>query len=218
MSSIFIFGAGGHSRVVADTALLNGFSTIFFVEENQYFTSSQNTISEEVFYKKFSDKRVDVCLGIGFNFLRAKIASSLRHTCKGVRFPTLVHPNASVARSSIIQQGSVIFSGGCVGPASIIGAHSVVNHNASVDHDCCLSDFVSIGPGARLGGNVRIGARSYVAIGATVVDGLNIGSDVLVGAGALVLGDVEDCSISFGTPAKFIRKRPIDENYLKKND
>lgn len=58
---------------------------------------------------------------------------------------------------------------------------------------------------------IEIGNDVWIGAGVTIMDGVKIGDGAIVGANSLVLKDVEPYSIVGGTPAKFIRKRFMDE-------
>jgi acetyltransferase-like isoleucine patch superfamily enzyme len=49
---------------------------------------------------------------------------------------------------------------------------------------------------------VRIGARTWIGIGASVKHGIHIGSDVMVGAGAAVVRDIDAGVTAVGVPAR----------------
>jgi len=53
---------------------------------------------------------------------------------------------------------------------------------------------------------VRIGDASWLGHGAIVVGGVTIGRHVVVGAGAVVTGDLPDYSVAVGNPARVIRR------------
>lgn len=53
---------------------------------------------------------------------------------------------------------------------------------------------------------VRIGSGTWIAAGATVLPGTSIGRNVVVGAGAVVRGTVEDHSVVAGNPARVVRR------------
>jgi len=58
--------------------------------------------------------------------------------------------------------------------------------------------------GISLGDNVWLGAR------AIVLDGVRLGRHVVVGAGAVVTGDLPDGSVAVGVPARVVRTRAVD--------
>lgn len=55
---------------------------------------------------------------------------------------------------------------------------------------------------------VEIGSGSWLGARATVLDGANIGCGAVVGAHALVTGDIPEMVIAYGCPAKVMGERP----------
>jgi len=53
---------------------------------------------------------------------------------------------------------------------------------------------------------VRIGAGSWLGTGVVVLPGSTIGKHVVVGAGAVVAGDLPDNSVAVGNPARVVRR------------
>jgi acetyltransferase-like isoleucine patch superfamily enzyme len=78
-----------------------------------------------------------------------------------------------------------------------------------------MHDFSSISAGSITGGKVELGRFSAITLGVTVVDRLKIGENSVVGAGSLVLNDVPDNVLVYGSPAKVIRSRKPGERFLK---
>ena len=54
---------------------------------------------------------------------------------------------------------------------------------------------------------VEIGADCWIGMGAYVLPGARLGDGCIVGAGAVVTGDLESNCIAVGNPARVIRKR-----------
>jgi carbonic anhydrase/acetyltransferase-like protein (isoleucine patch superfamily) len=52
----------------------------------------------------------------------------------------------------------------------------------------------------------------WIGVGATVLDGLRIGDGAIVGAGAVVVKDIEPYAIYGGVPARLIRRRFSDDD------
>jgi len=95
-----------------------------------------------------------------------------------------------------------------------LAACSLVNTRASLDHDSVLAEGASLAPGAVTGGRVSIGRRSFIGMGAVVTQGIRIGEDTVLGAGALLLQDLPDRVVAYGSPARVVRTRAVDEAYL----
>jgi acetyltransferase-like isoleucine patch superfamily enzyme len=62
---------------------------------------------------------------------------------------------------------------------------------------------------------VRIGSGSWLGHGALVLGGANVGEHVVVGAGAVVTGDLPDYSVAVGNPARVIRRYVTDEGWVR---
>lgn len=65
-----------------------------------------------------------------------------------------------------------------------------------------MGEAVHISPGTMLAGAVTVGDRSWVGIGACARQLVRIGSDVVVGAGAVVVRSISDSCTVVGNPAR----------------
>jgi len=187
---IWIFGAGGHGMVVAETALENGFKLSGFLDDDE--GKWENTI---LGFKVLGGKRLvkpgdSVILGIGSNLQRRKVGEWLEKM--GAHLFGVSHPGASISNSSVVGPGVVIIGHSVVNAAATIGKGAILNTNSTVDHECTISDYVHIAPGVNLAGNVTVGANSFIGIGTKVIPGITIGKDCIIGAGCVILKNVAD--------------------------
>lgn len=198
---LVIIGAGGHGKVAADVAELDGWREIVFLDDR--FGGG---------FERHSHWRVVGCVAdaetwqadaffvaVGDGEKRSELTAELPD---GAPLATLVHPSAVVSRYVHIEPGTLLCPRATVNVDTRIGKGVIVNTGASVDHDCHIGDFVHVCPGAALAGGVSVGASSWVGIGASVRQGISIGSGVVVGAGAVVVSDVADNTVVMGVPAK----------------
>jgi sugar O-acyltransferase (sialic acid O-acetyltransferase NeuD family) len=153
-------------------------------------------------------------VALGDNFLRGSTVSQLQIQNPGYRFPSLVHPSATVSHGAQLGDGVLVFPGARVGACTEIGNFVVLNTNASVDHDSKVEDFASLAPGAVTGGNVFVGERSAILISASVSHGVKIGRDTLIAANSFLKQDTGNLEVWMGTPAKLHRNRVLGEHYL----
>jgi acetyltransferase-like isoleucine patch superfamily enzyme len=65
---------------------------------------------------------------------------------------------------------------------------------------------------------VRIGSGSWLGHGALVLGGADIGEHVVVGAGAVVIGDLPDFCVAVGNPARVIRRYLAGEGWVRVAD
>lgn len=54
---------------------------------------------------------------------------------------------------------------------------------------------------------VYIGDNSDIGVGAIIMPGVRIGQGVQIGAGSVVISDIEDFAVAAGIPARMIKKR-----------
>ena len=199
-TSVYVFGAGGHGKVVLDVLL----------SENKYVIKGilddapqSDSLFDIPIKKNFNRKKLQArnCIvAIGDNAIRKRIVTTL-----DTNFIMTIHPNAIVSKFAKIGPGTQIMAAAVVNPDAIIGNHCIINTGAIVEHDCKLEDYVHVAPNASLGGNVSVGEKSLIGIGATVIPNIKIGKNVSVGAGAVVLEDVPDNAIVVGVPARIIK-------------
>lgn len=129
--------------------------------------------------------------------------------------------NAVVVGDVEIGAGSSVWFGAVVRADNNhikIGKNSNVQDGAVIHEDehcpVNIGDNVTIGHRAIVHG-CTIGSNTLVGMGAILLSGCKIGNNCMVAAGALVTGKtvVPDNSIIMGTPAKTIK--PLSEEYLE---
>lgn len=199
--ALWILGAGGHGRVVADAARSQGgWSEILFFDDSprgEQVDGLRVAGGSSAFFEAAEAARI---VAIGDN--RCRDALSARCTAAGLMLATVVHGQACVSPGSVIGPGSFVAAMAVVGPGVRLGRACIVNTSASVDHDCILGDAVHVSPGAHLGGGVVVGHRTWVGIGAAIRHAEVIGDDAMVAAGAVVVAPVADNAQVAGVPAR----------------
>ncbi|TAJ77012.1 MAG: acetyltransferase [Gallionellaceae bacterium] len=208
MSTLLIVGAGGHGKVVADTALeTSRWDEILFLDDawpekkqNGYWDIRGKAIQLE----NWKAQCTDAIVAIGNNHLRMELQSKL--VSAGFEIATIVHPSARVSRFAKLGAGSVVFANAVINVDAEIGEAAIINTAATVDHDCRLGNGVHVAPGGNLGGGVTVGDFSWIGIGAAIRHYIMIGADVTVGAGAVVVSNVLDGVTAVGSPARPINK------------
>ena len=204
MSSLLILGAGGHGKVVLETArAMDKWREIMFADDAYPQRKSVNghpVVADFSGARALSATYSDVIVALGDNHQRRELTLTLRQS--GFNPVTLIHPAANVARSARIGMGSVVLAQAVVQADAQVGAATIINTAATVDHDCVISDGVHLSPGVHLGGEVTVGDSSWLGIGAVVVNRVNIGRNVVIGAGASVLDDIPDNVTAVGVPAR----------------
>lgn len=140
-----------------------------------------------------------VIVAIGNNQARMRCAQLAEDW--GYQLVAAVHPKAVVAKGVKIGGGTVISAGAVVNPAVCVGKNVIINTVASAGHQCTIEDGAHLGPGVNLGGHVRIGRMAWIGIGTSVRDRVSIGEKSVIGAGSVVLKNIEAEVLAYGSPA-----------------
>ncbi|WP_394199340.1 acetyltransferase [Litoreibacter albidus] len=198
MTPLLIIGAGGHGKVVADTAHASGYTNIAFLDD-AWPEKTKNGSWDLCGIPTIS--QTSTFCAVGNNAARERIFSDFELS----NAPVLKHPSSIVSPSSRFGEGTLLVAGTIVNADTRIGRGVILNTACSVDHDCKIGDFAHISPGARLAGGVKVGKRSWIGIGAVVREGIHIGDDVIVGAGSVVVEDIISGAKVCGVPARTMR-------------
>lgn len=200
---IVIIGASGHGKVIADIAKLNGYTEIVFLDDDL----SRKKCGEYSVVGKSSDApnypTYDFIIGIGNAKIRQLIQQKLESM--QLRLAVLIHPAAIVAEDVKVSAGTVVMAGSVINPGTVIGKGCIINTCSSVDHDCQISDYVHISVGAHIAGTVYIGERTWIGAGGIVSNNISICGDCMVGAGAVIVRNIEESGTYVGVPAKKVK-------------
>lgn len=208
MDSLLILGAGGHGKVVADTAAATGsFGTIAFLDDRHPDLDSVldwRVIGTLQDAEKHLPSYSGFIVALGDNKLRTQLLK--QYLDLDFASPSIIHPTAYVSPAAKLGAGCVVFAQGVVNAGAQVGMGSIINTGASVDHDCVLGVGVHLCPGVRLAGEVRVGHQSTLGIASAVIPKIAIGNHVMVGAGSVVIADIEDHLTVAGVPATVVSK------------
>ena len=191
---MYLYGAGGHAKVVKEILELNGEKVNAFVDDNL-----ETNIMKGLEVRHCADGLSPMIVAIGSNGDRRAVVSRL--DCE---FGVAVHPSAIVSPSATIGEGTVVMPGAVINADAVIGKHCIVNTGASVGHDCVLGDFCHVAPHATLCGTVHLGEGVWIGAGAVVNPNIEIGEWTVVGSASAVTGNVEPDVTVVGVPARKI--------------
>lgn len=198
MTRLAIIGAGGHGKVVADTAEACGYTQIVFLD--RIWPERGENGRWPIVAQPARQVDGDMFCAVGRNDIRARLFAAFGLGDS----PVLADPRAVLSPTARFGAGTLVVAGVVVNADARIGQGCILNTGCSVDHDCTLGEFVHISPGARLAGGVHVGDGSWIGIGAVVREGCRIGRNAMVAAGAVVIQDIPDDTRVAGVPARRI--------------
>jgi sugar O-acyltransferase (sialic acid O-acetyltransferase NeuD family) len=203
MTTLYIWGAGGHGRVVFDCAVAAGYRPEFMDDDPSLHGANVHASDAGLALASADDAPIHIA--IGNNRTRAACFRAAAAAC-GLRVATLVHPAAIISPSASIGEGTLIMPGAIVNAGARVGRNVIVNTGAIVEHDCVVGDHVHLAPRSVLGGGVTVKSYTLFGIGAVALPGITIGEDVVVGAGAVVIADLASGLTVAGVPAVAISR------------
>ena len=203
---VVIIGAGGHAKVIADIIEKSGDEIVGFLDDNK--KKGTNIIKEYKVLGDFNNRfplaiansDYEFIIAIGDNKKREEISHS-----PNLKFYTAIHPSAQIGLDVEIKEGTVVMANSCINSSAKIGKHCIINTGAIIEHDNIIEDFVHISPNVALGGTVKIGKNTQVGIGSTIKNNFTIFENCKIGAGAVVVKDIEKEGTYIGVPAKGIK-------------
>ena len=128
--------------------------------------------------------------------LAARCLSQISRTLTGIE----IHPGARIGRSVFIDHGMGV----------------VIGETAEIGHRCLLYQGVTLGGTGKDHGkrHPTLGENVVVGAGAKVLGAITIGPNTRIGAGSVVVRDVEEDSTVVGIPGRVIHQSGVRINPL----
>ncbi|WP_369190943.1 acetyltransferase [Streptomyces sp. R08] len=212
MNGLVIVGAGGFARETAQAAADAGeFKVLGHLDDNPALHGTEvdgvPVLGGCDLIGELPEARVVICVGNPRDYAaRARLVRRL--ALPADRYATVVHPTASVSRTSQVGPGTVLLAHCTLTAAVHVGAHVAVMPQVVLTHDDVVEDFATLASGVRLGGGARLECGAYAGSGALVREGTTVGAWSLIGMGSAVLGDVPPGEVWVGSPARRLREAP----------
>lgn len=216
---LVIFGSGGISkevyRLVKDINKISNNQVFDFLG---FIGTIQSEVGNEIIdgYKIVSSDEeiieyssnfpiIGMSIPIGNPIVKSLIYDKVKNISNAV-FPNIIHPSIYFDKENIeIGEGNIITAGVNITCGIKIGDFNLINLNSTVGHDTEIGNFNVINPLVAISGNVHLKDCCLIGTGAQILQGLKVGNFSTVGAGAVVVKDVEPNATVVGIPAKPIK-------------
>lgn len=196
MKKIYLLGAGSHAKSVSDVlkstykdvkiVLVDNRSGAGDMQQNELSSKSEGTIF----------------VTIGDNVVRRRVFEKFT----AYKFANVVSFLSYVSLDAKLGKGIFVGNFCHVGPGAFIGDNTIINTAAVVEHDVKVGKHCHLAPNSVLAGNSSIGDMVFVGTSASVINNVTVCSDVVIGAGAVVVENITEPGTYVGCPAKMIKK------------
>ena len=213
MKELYIIGAGGFGREVADTVhRINDVEPTYdikgFIDDDEELWGSTKdglTILGGTDHLKKIGQGKEVYAVIAIASYRAKVAISSK--LEGiVKWATIIDPSCSVSQYAEIGEGCIFQPNTFVSCDTKVGKHCVVNVHSTIGHDAIVEAFTSMMPYSDVNGNVHLEEGVYLGAAVCIIPSIHVGRETIIGAGAVVIRDLPGKCTAVGNPAKIIKQ------------
>lgn len=163
MKTILILGAGGLGQTVKESAIMNGYEKVVFLDDA---AKGEDVIGRCCDYLIFREEYSEAVAAFGSNKLR--LAWTERLIEAGYKVPSIVHPSAVVSPCVQMGQGCFILHNAVVNTNTKIDNAVLVNSGAIVDHDSVLEEGAYVGLGSIIKAYCTIESGKKVEAGEVV--------------------------------------------------
>jgi sugar O-acyltransferase (sialic acid O-acetyltransferase NeuD family) len=205
-----IIGAGDLGKQIAHLALSdNHYSQVVFFDD--YINLNQvegNIVIGKIrnVLESFENNKFDeLIIAIGYNHF--KFRAELYHFFNGQKIPfgRIIHTTSWIDSKAEIKNGVVIYPDCIIDANVLIGFNTILNLGCTISHDTEIGAHCFIAPRVAIAGFSKIGEQSFLGINSTIIDNLSICNNTQIGAGAVVVKNIEKSGVYVGNPAKFLR-------------
>ncbi|MDU3520815.1 MAG: acetyltransferase [Clostridium saudiense] len=210
MKNIVIIGAGGVGREVSliiqqINELEQTWNLLGFIDDNTDNWGkviNGYSVIGGIDSLEFLSNDTYIVIAIANYKVKKNIVNKINNKFK---FATIVHPKVWIHDYMTVGEGTIIYEGAILTANIEIGNHVIISPKCGVGHDSIIKDYVSLLWNVNVSGNDLIEEGVMMGSGSTVIQGKKIGKGSIIGAGAVVVNDIESFSTAVGVPAKVIK-------------
>jgi sugar O-acyltransferase (sialic acid O-acetyltransferase NeuD family) len=191
MNKIILIGGGGHCKSVIDVIEQEAKFKIAGIIDKPKFIGSKvlkyRVIGDDSELESLAKKYKYALITVGqikSPLLRIRLYELANKA--GLKFPSIISPNAYVSKYSKIGKGSIVMHHAIINANSYISDNCIINSQVLIEHDCLISDHCHISTNTTINGGVKIGSRCFIGSNVTTKDNITIKENSFIKAGTLV--------------------------------
>lgn len=212
MKSIVIIGAGGFGREVhwlikQINREKEEWNFLGYIDDNVEVGTEINgkKVLGNLDYLLNQKENLSVAIAIGNAKVRKQLVERLSKNQK-LEYPNLIAPDVYIDETVQLGKGNIITSGNILTVNIKIEDFNIINLSCTIGHDVEFDSFVTVYPCANISGNVDIAAECELGTNSCIIQGIKIGRETIIGAGAVVIRNIEGKCTAVGNPVRIIKR------------
>lgn len=219
MHDLYIVGAGGLGRGLADALLYDNkahikeeFDNIYFVDDNNVNTKLNGTLVRYNIDDFINvSKECLVINAIGRPSSRKTIQNKLNSNPSFI-FPNYIDSDVKVYPHVTLGEGNIITRGAVLSTNIEIGDFNVIHFNCTIGHDVKMGDYNCVYPLTSLSGYFVMGDSNMVGTNSSTLSNVKLGNENNIGASALLTKSISNSKTMIGSPATEVNNS--NDNHL----
>lgn len=197
MKTVIILGAGEQGRVAKHILELSGYSKIKFLDDR---LRNDEVIGPLKYVDQLTLSQYEFFVAIGDNSLRKNWFLTLWKN--GKHCVNAIHPKAYLESSVKLGTNVMVGAFAYLNINTTVGDGVIINTGCIIEHDNVVGSYSQLGPGVVTAGKVIIGEEVFIGIRSTIIDHCKITNGVILGAGSVVIDDIDEPGLYVGVPVK----------------
>lgn len=201
---VVLLGGGGHSSVLIEILLILNRNIVGITDpllpKGSLSEDRIPIIGDDQAVLDYPPDTIQLVNGVGSlprNLLRKDLF--IKFESLGYEFSKVIHPSAIISSSASLAPGVQVMAGVIIQRGVKIGHNCIINTGASLDHDCIIEAHCHIAPGVTMCGGAVVGREVHVGTAATILELVTIGSESIIGAGAVVTKNLNNRTIVYSS-------------------
>lgn len=205
MKKVIFVGAGEYAESVYDSMAKEEYDLIGFVDEYKKGYHMGKPILAATIEEVFNFRDYAYFISIGDTEPRKRQFEAVKRL--GLETINIIDKTALISDSVKIGTGNFIGKMAVINIGTVIGDNNMVNSKSLIEHHCTIMNHTRIATAAVMNGDVVVEDGAYLGSMACCIGQQRLGEFSIIGAGAVVLGNIEPHCTAVGIPAKVIKRR-----------
>lgn len=200
MKKVIFVGAGEYAESVYDSMAKEEYDLIGFVDEYKKGYHMGKPILAATIEEVFNFRDYAYFISIGDTEPRKRQFEAVKRL--GLETINIIDKTALISDSVKIGTGNFIGKMAVINIGTVIGDNNMVNSKSLIEHHCTIMNHTRIATATVMNGDVVVEDGAYLGSMACCIGQQRLGEFSIIGAGAVVLGNIEPHCTAVGVPAR----------------